>query len=174
MCCLFQKILCKLGESRGLAPSLGRVMASVLTSATSTGSRVICRGLVLLLSWQPSQYHPYHSTALCLNQICKLSSCSEMTCHSLSVWNLSCHLFSPFSPSKWACNFLCSMAFGICQPRGILIFHIHCGFSHPLEAYILPLCPHKKIHNRTRSWWEDWNSFTESQEEKYKVFKEVI
>ena len=94
----FKKILCKLGcwdrgESRGLAP-LGRVMASVLTSATSTGSRVTCRGLVLLLSWQPSQYHPYHSTALCLNQICKLSSCSEMACHSLSVWNLSCRLFS--------------------------------------------------------------------------------
>lgn len=60
----------------------------------STGNWGTHRGRVLLLPWQAHWDHRCPLAALCLNQTCKLSSRSEMICHSLSAWDLICHLLS--------------------------------------------------------------------------------
>lgn len=53
----------------------------------------------------------------------------------------SCHLLSPSAPSKWACNCLCSMTFGICQRKAILIFPVHLWFQPCLIGRVLAFFP---------------------------------
>eukprot|EP00069_Balaena_mysticetus_P004197 bmy_17176T0 len=67
---------------------------SRLPPTASTGNWGTHRGRVLLLPWQARWDRRCPSAALCLNQTCKLSSRSEMICHSLSARDLICHLHS--------------------------------------------------------------------------------
>lgn len=75
------------------------------------------RGRVVLpLPWQPCRDWPCHSAAICWNQIIKLSSHSELICHSLSVLELTWSVI--YFPRQWQCRYTMLIHFSGAQQGG--------------------------------------------------------
>ena len=107
-------------EWGSLLHSLGRAQASFprlsAPASQSCNPGELQSEIVLPFTWHQDRDWPCHSSAFCLNQIIKLSSRSEMICHSLSVLELTWSVI--YFPRQRQCRYTMLIHLSRAQQRG--------------------------------------------------------